>query len=94
MLKKTTSVDGSTVGYRGIEATLYAFGIITDCIQLLETRERPMLHTALQSIHQALQKLYCFTGGGAVWRIGGKNLVQPSIYSRKLYRTLPNYLFE
>ena len=74
MLKKITNGDGAIVGYPVIEARFDAFGIVTDCMQLFGTAERPTLHIALPTIYQALQKSDYVTGGGAVWRGEGNRL--------------------
>ncbi len=87
-LRKTSNIDGTIIGYPGIEVVFDGFGVVVDCIDRFETSQRPTLHVALPTIYRMLAKIDDVAHGSKVWRCEGQALAHPSIYSCEFCRVL------
>ena len=66
-LKKPTNIDGTIIGYPGIEAIFDGFGIVADWIERFETFQRPTLLIAPPSLYKMFHKLDDLSKGEDLW---------------------------
>lgn len=85
-LRKTTNVDGTIVGFPGVEAIFDGFGVIVDCSTRLEAAQKQTIHISFPTVYRVRQKLMDISEGKKVWRGEGRAMAQTSVYSRDLCR--------